>query len=155
MGGPFVALLRSPEFLIRLQHLGAYLRFESVLPLHLSELVILLVARHWSQNYEWSVHAPIARDVGLGAHIVEAIAAGARPFEMPADVALVHDFCIELFLHRGVSDRLYEDAVTRFGEQGVVDLTGIAGYYTTLAMIMNVARSAPAADATDLLPPLP
>ena len=107
------------------------MRYESSLPARLSELVILLVARAWTQNFEWAVHAPIAREAGLSEAIIDAIAAGARPAAMPDDVALVHDFCAELFHNHGVCDPIYAAAVARFGEQGVVELCAIAGYYRT------------------------
>jgi 4-carboxymuconolactone decarboxylase len=155
IGGPFVPLLRSPELLNRLQHLGAYLRFESALPAHLSELVILIVARAWTANFEWAVHVPIARKAGLDDAIIDAISAGARPVAMSQDVMLVHDFCIELLHNRCVSDRTYDASVMLFGEQGVVDMTAIAGYYATLAMVMNVARTPPPPDAAAVLRPLP
>jgi 4-carboxymuconolactone decarboxylase len=155
IGGPFAPLLRSPEFLTRLQHVGAYLRFESALPAYLRELVILLVARAWTQNFEWLIHAPIARKAGLSGDVIAAIAIGTRPAEMPDDVALVYDFCSELFHNRSVCDAVYERAIALFGEHGVIDMTGIAGYYTTLAMVMNVARTTPPSNGDAGLMPLP
>ena len=64
-GGPFVPLLRSPEILSRARNVGDYVRFNSALPPRLSEFVILITARHWTQQYEWAVHAPIAEREGL------------------------------------------------------------------------------------------
>jgi 4-carboxymuconolactone decarboxylase len=53
----------------------------------------------------------------------------------------VHDVFIELHRTHAVSDATYEGAVREFGEQGVVDLVALFGYYTTLAMVMNVAQT--------------
>lgn len=139
--GPFIPALRSPQFMTRLQHLGEYLRYHTAVGPRLGELVILLTARHWSQNFEWHVHAPLARKHGLTKATIAAIARGQRPLEMQEDEALVHDFFMELQHHHAVCDATYVRAVKQFGEQAVIDLTGAIGYYTTLAMIMNVART--------------
>jgi len=139
--GPFIPALRSPEFMLRLQSLGEYLRYHSALGPKLGELVILLTARQWSQNFEWSVHAPIARKSGVSGEIIAAIAEGRRPRKMKQDEALVYDFFDELARNRSVSDATYKSAVRQFGEQAIVDLAGAVGYYSTLAMIMNIART--------------
>jgi len=139
--GPFVPLLRSPDFLSPLQKAGEYLRYKSALPPRLSEFAILIVARRWNQQYEWHVHRPIAERAGVPVDHVQAVAEGRRPDDMAADQAVVHDFLQELQANRGVSDATYGRAVELFGERGVVDLCGICGYYSTLAMVMNVART--------------
>jgi 4-carboxymuconolactone decarboxylase len=152
--GPFVPLLRSPELLDCAQRMGEYLRYRSAIGTRLLELVILLVARFWDQQVEWAIHAPIALDVGIDAAIVAAIAQGRRPGAMSADEALVHDFSMELNVNRGVSDETFERARARFGEQGVVDLLGLNGYYTLLAMVMNGAQTAAPESHAPQLPPL-
>ena len=139
--GPFVPLLRSPELLRRAQWVGEYLRFHSALPPRLSEMTILVAARHWCQQYEWTVHSAIAREAGLAAGVIDAIAEGRRPVEMADDEAALHDFCLELLQHRCVSDTTYARAVALFEERGVIDTVGILGYYSLLAMVMNTART--------------
>ena len=64
---PFVPLLRSPEFMGHAQRMGEYLRYRSAIGLRLSELAILVTARHWSQQVEWAIHAPIAQRAGISA----------------------------------------------------------------------------------------
>src|SRR5438876_11909789 len=96
VSGPFVPLLRSPEVMNRARAMGDYLRFKSVLPPRLSEFVILIVARHWSQQYEWSTHDSIALKAGVNLEIVKAIAEGRRPERMAEDQAILYDFCDEL-----------------------------------------------------------
>jgi len=152
LNGPFVPLLRSPEFMSRLQKTGEYLRYQSSLGPRLNEFVILLTAREWTQQYEYSVHAPLAVKAGLKPEIVAAITQGRRPGGMAADEEIVYDFCAELREHRSVTDATYARAVERFGEQGVIDMTGVVGYYSMLAMIMSVART-PVDAGTP--PPLP
>ncbi len=155
LSGPFIPGLRSPEFMRRLQALGEYLRYDNALEPRLREMVILLTAREWTQRFEWHVHMPLARAAGLSPAVIDAIAAGARPREMPPDEALVHDFVLELHRCKSVSDSTYARAVESFGERGVVDLVGAIGYYTTLAMLMNVARTPVPGDAPPLLEPFP
>ena len=139
--GPFVPLLRSPELTRRLQRVGEYLRFEPALPPALRELAIILVAREWRQDFEWHVHAPLAEREGLPRDTIDAIADGRRPPAMSAEEALVYDFLAELRSSRTVGDAIYARAVAAFGEQGVIDLVALAGYYALLAAIMNVART--------------
>jgi 4-carboxymuconolactone decarboxylase len=140
--GPFVPLLRSPELMRHAQRMGEYLRYRSAIGVRLSELAILVTARHWDQGVEWAIHAPIAVQVGIPASVIAAIAARERPGDLLVDETVVHDFCVELHERKAVSDRVYADALALFGEQGVVDLVGICGYYAFLAMTMNVARTA-------------
>ena len=139
--GPFVPLLRSPELMGHAQRMGEYLRYRSALGARLSELAILVTAREWDQQVEWAIHAPIAAQVGIPAAVIAAIAARERPGDMLVDETVVYDFCIELHRSKAVPDRVYGDALALFGEQGVIYLVGINGYYALLAMVMNVART--------------
>ena len=141
VSGPFIPLLRSPEVMSRTRAMGDYLRFRSVLPPRLSEFVILLTARRWTQNYEWNAHEAIARQAGVSPDVIAAIAAGRRPEKMTEDEDILYAFCDELTRTHAVSDATYARAVGRFGEQGVVDTVGITGYYTLLAMMLNTART--------------
>ena len=150
--GPFVPLLRSPELMGYAQRLGEYLRYRSAIGVRLSELAILVTAREWDQQVEWAIHAPIARQVGIPPDVIAAIARRERPQTMLVDEGVVHDFCIELHRNKRVSDRTYDDALALFGEQGVVDLMGVNGYYTFLAMVMNTAQTAAPASSVDPLP---
>jgi 4-carboxymuconolactone decarboxylase len=147
--GPFVPLLRSPELMENAQRMGEHLRYRSAIGTRLSELAILVTAREWNQQVEWSIHAPIAAENGIPAGLIAAIAARATPQSMRADEAAVYQFCIELHQHKRVSDGTYAAALALFGEHGVVDLMGINGYYTFLAMVMNAAQTAaPASEWT-------
>ncbi|MES2150802.1 MAG: carboxymuconolactone decarboxylase family protein [Pseudomonadota bacterium] len=141
VSGPFVPLLRSPELMECAQRMGEYLRYRSAIGTRLSELAILVTARHWNQQVEWAIHAPIATQCGIAAQVIDAIAHHQRPLGMAEDEAAIHDFCLELQRDKRVSDATYGRALALFGEQGVVDLMGITGYYTFLAMVMNAAQT--------------
>ena len=94
--GPFVPLIRSPELMSAAQKMGEYLRYRSAIGTRLTELVILVTARQWSQQVEWAIHEPIARQYGVSDEVIAAVAARRRPDGMAADEALVHDFCMQL-----------------------------------------------------------
>ena len=140
--GPFVALLRSPDFMDRVQRVGEYVRFRCPFDKRINELAAAITARHWTQQFEWWAHARQAIEAGLKPAIAEAIAEGRRPTGMAADEEIVYDFLTELLVNKGVCDATYERALKQFGEPGVIDLIGISGYYGLLAMVMNVARTA-------------
>jgi 4-carboxymuconolactone decarboxylase len=143
--GPFIPLLRSPGLLAHVQKVGAYLRFDSALPPRLSEFATLVVAREWTQQFEWFAHVPLALAAGTSQRAIDALHDGRRPAgtDMSDDEAMVYDFSIELTQHHGVSDASYRAAVERLGERGVVDLVGLIGYFTTISMVLNVARTPP------------
>jgi 4-carboxymuconolactone decarboxylase len=143
--GPFVPLLRSPELMTRLQEVGAYLRFESSVSAHLRELVILVIARDWNQDFEWGHHVPLARSTGLDEAVITAV--GQRG-DITGDgpVQAVWRLIRELLDTREVTDATYAQVREIVGDDGVVDLVATAGYYTTLAMTMNVARTPVPAD---------
>ena len=138
--GPFEPLMHSPEVMTLSRSMGDYLRYKSSLGNTLSELVILVVAREWSQDFEWAVHMPIALKVGISRDTVDAIADARRPAKMSADEEMVYDYTVELVKNKRVSDTSFNRVKARFGAKGVVDLNGIAGYYTLLAMQLNVAQ---------------
>lgn len=148
--GPFQALMYSPQVMNEARAMGDYLRFNSAIGNKLSEVVILVTAREWSQDYEWYLHGPIALKAGIRKEVADAIADGRRPEGMTDDEQIVYDFSIELHRNKRVSDQTYDRAEKRFGKKGVVDLTGINGYYTFLAMEMNMARYQAPLDAKKL-----
>ncbi|RJF99324.1 carboxymuconolactone decarboxylase family protein [Noviherbaspirillum saxi] len=145
--GPFIPLMRSPELLNRLQKVGEYLRFGSALDKRISEFAMLVVSRQWTQQFEWCMHYPLALQAGVQQEVLDALAQGRRPQGMAPDEELAYEICDELARMHGVSDGTYARAVATFGERGVVDLLGLVGYFTTVSMIMNVARTPPMQDA--------
>jgi 4-carboxymuconolactone decarboxylase len=151
--GPFVPLLRSPELMINAKLMGDHLRYRSTLAPHLSEFVILLVAREWNSPVEWAIHQPTALAAGLSTAKIDAIANRRRPTELTPEEEIAYDLFHELTAKRAISDKTYEQAALLLGEQGLVDLIGICGYYTLLAMVMNTARTAPAQHANSLPDP--
>ena len=140
MNGPFNVTLRSPEMGDVAQKLGAQLRFHSSLPNRLNEMAILMTARFWNAQYEWSAHKKNALTAGLSPAVIESIATGKRPASMQPDEETVYNFGDELLRTREVSDRVFKGAVDRFGERGVVDLTGVMGYYCFVSMMLNIDR---------------
>ena len=152
--GPFEPLMHSPQVMTQARAMGDYLRYQSAIGNTLSELAILVTAREWTQDYEWYVHHPIALKAGIKPEIADSIAEGRRPTGMSDDEEIVFEFATELLRTKQVSNRTFERAKARFGAKGIVDLTGITGYYTLLAMQLNAAQYAMPKDGKKL-PRLP
>ena len=135
--GPLRVWLQSPGLAERAQALGQYARYDSVLPMHLSELAILITARVWSSGFEWSHHAPIALASGVPADAVTDIGLGRRFQFDDAQMQAVFDFVVDLHRDRRVSDAVYAAALSALGQEACVDLVGICGYYTLISMTIN------------------
>jgi len=154
--GPFIPLLRSPELMARLQKVGEYLRFQSSLAPRISEFATLCVARSWSQQFEWIVHVPLALKAGTSKETIDAIREGRRPTSMSLAEAAVYDFIAELLNTKGVAQATYDAVFGELGDQGLIDLVGVVGYFTSVCMILNVAHTPPeSGNDVDLLPSLP
>ena len=138
--------------MVHAQRMGEYLRYRSALGFRLSELAILITAREWSQQVEWAIHAPIAQSAGIRPEVIEAIAQRRPPDCLSTEEVVVYEFSMQLHRNRQVSDTTWARALALFSEGGVVDLIGICGYYSFLAMVMNAARTEVPPSTT---PPLP
>jgi len=151
--GPFVPLSRSPQLMINAAKMGTHLRFGNSLPRDVSEFAILLVSRRFTQLYEWDIHAADGRTAGLSDAIIQAVADGRRPEGMSDGMEIVYDFSNELNDFHSVTDRTYARMVGKYGEQGMMDLVGLNGYYSMISMVLNVARTPlPAGHAPGLKP---
>lgn len=153
--GPFVPLSRSPQLMINAAKMGTYLRFGNSLPRDVSEFAILLVSRRFTQLYEWDIHAADGRTAGLGDAIIQAVADGRRPEGMTDGMEIVYDFSNELNDFHSVTDRTYARMVGKYGEQGMMDLVGLNGYYSMISMVLNVARTPLPAGHSPGLRPFP
>jgi 4-carboxymuconolactone decarboxylase len=122
---------------------GEYLRFHSSVPRKLNEFAILITARAWNAEYEWYAHYPLALQAGLEPHVAADLAAGKRPRGMSADEAVVFDTLTELRRDKRLSDARFAEAKGLLGEQGLIDLIALAGYYDTVSMTLNVAQVRP------------
>ncbi len=140
MNGPFNVTLRSPEMGDLAQKLGAQLRYHSSLPKKLNELAIIMTARFWNAQYEWSAHRKSAQAAGVTPAVIDAIAAGRRPAFTDPNEEIIYNFGNELLKNRQVSDAAFKAVVNKFGERGAVDLTGVMGYYCFVSMMLNIDR---------------
>jgi len=151
--GSFVAWARCPELMERVQNLGAYVRFQATLNIRVNYLVSLLTARYWGSQYQWHSNSRRAAEAGLAAEIIEAISEGRRPNTMAEDEGVAYDFAVEALNNKSVSDDTYETSIRLFGEEGVIDLLGIIGYFGLLGLAMNVIRTpVPRAEPMPLAP---
>jgi len=152
--GPNALLLRSPELQSRTQKVGEYLRYKTVIPQRLNEFAILITARQWNAQGEWIQHHALAEKAGIAPATIADLAQGKRPGGMKDDEALVYRFLQELHATKTVSDGTFKEVKDKFGEQGVIDLTTVSGYYTMLAMILGVAGNPVPAGVAAPLPML-
>jgi 4-carboxymuconolactone decarboxylase len=137
ISGPFSILLHSPDIAGRVAHLGAHIRFESTLSAVDRELAIITAARESDSDYEWSAHAVLARQAGVRQEAIDVVAKRGPLGTLTTDEALIVQYGRELLRNHRVSDTTFQAALTRFGNQGVVELTATMGYYTMLACVLN------------------
>jgi 4-carboxymuconolactone decarboxylase len=154
-GPPWSVILRVPDLVVPSLQMRLHNLNNSALSRKLTELAILIAARHWTNNYEWNAHNPLAVSAGLSPAIIAAVADGRRPERMAEDEEILYDFCAELLHNQSVSDPTYARALAKFGEPGVVEAASLEGYYTFLSMIMNTARSPMPAGAKPALTAFP
>lgn len=154
LAGPFNAWLRSPALADRMQAVGEHIRFRSSVPRKLNEFAILITARAWNAKYEWYAHYPLALQAGLEPAVAADLAQGRRPGAMTPDEAVVYDFATELRRDRRVSDATFAAARGLLGEQGVIDLIAVNGYYDLVSMTLDVAEVATPPDGALPLPDL-
>jgi 4-carboxymuconolactone decarboxylase len=140
LGGPYNALLRSPEMARRCFDFLDYLRFRTSVNKRLNEFAILIQARISNAQYEWWAHETIARKAGLSDAVMNDLRACRRPTGMQPDEALVYDYCVQLSLNHRVPDALWQKAVDAMGEQAVVDLTVLSGTYVMVSMLLNATQ---------------
>jgi 4-carboxymuconolactone decarboxylase len=138
--GPFNVLLRSPEAGDLAAEWGGAMRFRTGLPRDVSETIIIMTGRYWMAQYEWLAHKKLALDNGVKPSIVEAIAAGKRPSGMPHNMEVAYNFIDELLTTHQVTDGTFQAAKEMYGEKGVVDMTGLSGWYGLVSMALDVDR---------------
>lgn len=136
--GPFGPWLHAPGLADPAQGVGAFLRYGSKMPANLRELAICTVGQHWQANYEWFAHAPIAIDEGVDAGAIELLRNGEAPAPLTEDEQLVHDLATEMVNSGRLSEASYTRGVARLGDELMVELVGICGYYTLISFTLNV-----------------
>lgn len=144
--GPFGPLLHSPGLMERLQKAGEYIRWYSDMPDRLREMVILMAARRWDQGFEWIYHRPIAESCGLSTETIDALGRGEQPHDLDPDALAVWRLADEV-LHTGTArEETVLAALGAVGPRDVIEYVVTAGYYSTLAFVMNVARTSDSGD---------
>jgi 4-carboxymuconolactone decarboxylase len=134
--GPFALWLRTPELAERANAFGSFLRHETSVPQNLVELAVLVIARAWSAQYEWHAHVATWRRLGLDDDIAEAIRQRREPTLRTVEDRAVYAVATELTERRALGDATYAEAVAVLGEQVVLDLVTIVGFYTMVAIVL-------------------
>jgi 4-carboxymuconolactone decarboxylase len=134
---PMMAWLNSPEMARHATRLGEMLRFNTMFPPKLSEIAILVTARHWTAHYEWWAHKRLALKAGMEPTIIDAIRDRRTPrFDDPKG-RMIYDIAKSLHEGHGLSRTLYDDAVNLLTERGLIEIIGLCGYYTLVSMTLN------------------
>jgi 4-carboxymuconolactone decarboxylase len=145
--GPFAVWMHAPEFGQVAQPVGGFCRYQTSLPMRLSEFAILCTARLWRAQYEWFAHEPLADKAGVKAKTIQDIKAGRKPASAPKDERAIYDFVQELYKTKRVSDRTYKKLHAMLGDKAMVELVGLLGYYVMISFTLNVFQMMPPADA--------
>jgi 4-carboxymuconolactone decarboxylase len=134
--GPFAIWIRNPDLVERANAVGNFLREGTSVPRRLSELAILVTARHWTAQYEWFAHEQQALDAGVPQTVVEAIKARKRPSFADDKDRIVYALTTELYENKRVSDATYSAAEAALGRDMVIELVTIATFYAMIAMVL-------------------
>ena len=138
---PFKVYMRSPALASKLEAMSDYVRWGTGQPPRLTELAIMITARHWSSQWIWRGHYRAAVKDGLDPSVGADIAAGRRPTKMKEDETILYNYATELYCDKAVSDATFAAAVKAFGEKGLIDLVATMGYYDTVAMTLITAKA--------------
>jgi 4-carboxymuconolactone decarboxylase len=140
IGGPFDVWMQNADLGKQIVGLGGTFRFGTSVDRRYIELVILMTGQFWQAQFEWYAHEPMAVKAGVPQNLIDAIKAGNKPdFESKED-RIVYELCTELHHNHQVSDSVFAEMTTHFGEQGVMELVNLAGYYTMVSMTLNTFR---------------
>jgi 4-carboxymuconolactone decarboxylase len=147
IAGPFRVWLHSPEFTRRATQLGEFLRYHTSLAPRLSELVILITARCQASAAEWAIHEPLARKAGLPDDVIEALQADRRPAFAESKEEALYDFCQQLHRTHTADESTLRRLLEALGNKAAIEVTGLCGYYTMVAMTLNAFGIGAGADA--------
>jgi 4-carboxymuconolactone decarboxylase len=134
---PMMAWLNSPDMARHATRLGEVLRFDTIFPPKLSEIAILVTARHWTAHYEWYAHKRLALKGGLDLKIIDDIRDRRTPTFDDPKAKMIYDVAKSLHEGHGLAQSLYDEAVQLLSLRGVVEIIGLCGYYTTVSMTLN------------------
>lgn len=141
--GPFGVWVRSPGLVSALRGLMRFYLEESVLTEDIRELAVLITTRHWGAAYAYAAHEAQALASGLTPALVAAVMADEPPAEGTPIELCVHAYCAELLKTRRASEALYREAFSRLGEKGLIDLTALVGFYSTVSLTLNAFEIPP------------
>jgi len=144
--GPFTVFLHCPELAGRLAHLGAFVRFEGSLDKRVRVLAAMTVARELDAVYVWGAQTAGARRLDVPESTIAAVREKHSRGIPPEDAQIV-EFTRQLIRKHRVDDATVKALQARFGNEGFIELTGVIGYYSMLAMTVNACELEAAPDA--------
>lgn len=136
--GPFGVWLHAPGLADAAQGVGAFIRYGSKMPGNLRELAICTIGQYWQADFEWFAHAPIAIEEGVSADAIELLKLGKTPSPLKDDEQLVYEMATEIVTSGRLSEVSYGRGIDALGNELMVELVGICGYYTLISFTLNV-----------------
>jgi len=137
-GGPFDPWIRSPEVAQRAMSMGNFVWERTSVGRRIVELAIIVTGRHWRSNVEWVAHSKMAQAEGVSDEVIEAVFnEQAPPESAPEDEKLTIAVCRALHETKDLPLPLYEQAVSMWGEHGLMDIIQTIGFYTFVSMTLN------------------
>ena len=134
---PMIAWIRNAELARRAQKLGELLRYQTTLEPKVSEMAILVTARHWTSHFEWTVHKREGLKAGMDPEVVAAIAERRDPGLTDVRERAVYDVAHTLISTARLPQALHDHGTAVLGERGMVELVALCGYYSMVAMTLN------------------
>jgi 4-carboxymuconolactone decarboxylase len=135
---PVHVWLKSPGLADHAHQLGAHVRFGTPYTPKQTEIAILVTARYWTAQFEWTAHVRLGLQAGLTQEQIDAIAERRAPKFADPDDQLVYDFAHSYYRNHRVGQEIYDRVAKRWGDKGVVDLAGLIGYYSFVSVTLNV-----------------
>ena len=143
-------LLHSPELAISGAALGSYVRWRSDLTAEQREIAVLTAARHFNAAVMWAGHVRLGRKAGVRQTVIDTIAQRGDLDTLTDEEAEIVRFVGELFSNNRISDDTFAALHARLGDQGIVDITGLVGYYAFVGTTLNTFELEPPAGSPQL-----
>ena len=138
IAGPMHTWFLNPSYGSLIQKVGAFCRYGTSLSPRLSELAIIVVARHWNADVEWCTHSKIALEKGLALTTINSIEDNQPPLFKHKDEELIYNITKSILEAKGLTDKLFKRAQDKLGDKMLLELTAIIGYYCNIAIQLNV-----------------
>jgi 4-carboxymuconolactone decarboxylase len=141
--GPIGMLMNSPVLAEAMFDVRNRVRYGSAKNQRLTELTIITTAREVDNQYIYTAHEPAARRNGLEQEIIDIVRFRERlddSIEISGfgeEERIIIQITREAINEEKVSSETFAKAIEVFGNEGVMDLVGLIGYYNFMAITIR------------------